>query len=738
MPSERLAWSSDQAFGRRGDQERTRAKQEHQVVVNDLAGARQHPVENDRASPCSRGGPRAQADRSQTAAATLAVCSATTAGLGGIDGKSLHEGDGPVELPRLVRQLGVRPVARRRRRDRAQADAPREPLGARGRGRGNAQRVASRASSRSQASRSGRGGGGSSRAPLRDCVGRRDRSGTSVAWGRSSKAASSQARHAAVCSEDGAWRTSASRGESPVGARELRERDLRLFFPGHDGGPPRPGGRCGASLNNRHPVSGQPRPRSPQATKAERNTATKTRTPRRELFISARPRSSPTAHSSYRCASRDSPYTASAMPPTSLCMTCESHFEELVGVSAADPPCHPDCGATKAARQPVFATHGGTVPEQPSFGDRCPAAAVAAELRLPNLTRPSRRKPSSMPPTPRPARAAACKKPHAGRLRHRRPGRRRCSWGEVTTRTSRGYLFVGLRQAPDRLLEGISLTRRDVYIANVPAPAAGNRDPQPDEDEACESHLFKQLELIQPKLVATLGNFATKPRGSRPASRASTAGRRRRSWAADRDAVPDLPSRGCALYARDAKTLEEDFALHPGAPGRRGRPPRRGAAGAGNPPPTLAPLAWSRPALPTSSLAFLARAGLMVELESSSPEETERIGVSGRLELEPRRRRRGLRELGTGKPHLRAAPPGRSAFRLGDEPDIHDRAPLGPGKPDVSHLDLYRFEGVADAEWGSRAVPPEGAVIFVEWPEAGDGVLPPARVRAVAARRGGT
>ena len=38
----------------------------------------------------------------------------------------------------------------------------------------------------------------------------------------------------------------------------------------------------------------------------------------------------------------------------------------------------------------------------------------------------------------------------------------------------------------------------------------GNRDPAPDEIEACEAHLFRQIELIQPKVVATLGNFATK------------------------------------------------------------------------------------------------------------------------------------------------------------------------------------------------------------------------------------
>jgi putative FmdB family regulatory protein len=50
-----------------------------------------------------------------------------------------------------------------------------------------------------------------------------------------------------------------------------------------------------------------------------------------------------------------------------VCMKCESHFEELVGVNAADPPC-PDCGASRVARQlSVFAAHGGTA-EQPSFG----------------------------------------------------------------------------------------------------------------------------------------------------------------------------------------------------------------------------------------------------------------------------------------------------------------------------------------------------------------------------------
>ena len=49
-----------------------------------------------------------------------------------------------------------------------------------------------------------------------------------------------------------------------------------------------------------------------------------------------------------------------------VCMTCESHFEELVRLDDPDPAC-PDCGATKVARQlSVFAAHGTA--EQPSFG----------------------------------------------------------------------------------------------------------------------------------------------------------------------------------------------------------------------------------------------------------------------------------------------------------------------------------------------------------------------------------
>jgi uracil-DNA glycosylase family 4 len=61
------------------------------------------------------------------------------------------------------------------------------------------------------------------------------------------------------------------------------------------------------------------------------------------------------------------------------------------------------------------------------------------------------------------------------------------------------------------LIEGIGLTRDDVYIANVvKCRPPGNRDPQPDEIASCRPYLDRQLELVAPRVVVTLGNFATK------------------------------------------------------------------------------------------------------------------------------------------------------------------------------------------------------------------------------------
>jgi uracil-DNA glycosylase len=75
-----------------------------------------------------------------------------------------------------------------------------------------------------------------------------------------------------------------------------------------------------------------------------------------------------------------------------------------------------------------------------------------------------------------------------------------------------GIPFVGAAgQLLNRMLGEIGLGRDEVYIANiVKCRPPGNRDPQPDEIEACTPWLIEQILLIQPKVVMTLGNFATK------------------------------------------------------------------------------------------------------------------------------------------------------------------------------------------------------------------------------------
>jgi DNA polymerase len=75
-----------------------------------------------------------------------------------------------------------------------------------------------------------------------------------------------------------------------------------------------------------------------------------------------------------------------------------------------------------------------------------------------------------------------------------------------------GVPFVGRAgQLLTQLIEGIELTRDDVYIANVvKCRPPGNRDPLPDEIAACSPWLDRQLELVAPQVVVTLGNFATK------------------------------------------------------------------------------------------------------------------------------------------------------------------------------------------------------------------------------------
>ncbi len=135
-----------------------------------------------------------------------------------------------------------------------------------------------------------------------------------------------------------------------------------------------------------------------------------------------------------------------------------------------------------------------------------------------------------------------------------------------------GFPFVGQAgKLLDRLLEGIGLSRADVYISNVlMCRPPGNRDPMPDEIEACEGYLFRKLALIEPKVVATLGNFATKLLSGKQVGITRVHGQEQQVTLGGRDVVLyPLYHPAAALYTPAMlKVLEEDFARLPGLLGR--------------------------------------------------------------------------------------------------------------------------------------------------------------------------
>src|SRR5439155_316699 len=91
-----------------------------------------------------------------------------------------------------------------------------------------------------------------------------------------------------------------------------------------------------------------------------------------------------------------------------------------------------------------------------------------------------------------------------------------------------GEPFVGAAgQLLTKMLGEIGLRRQDVYIANVvKCRPPGNRDPLPDEIESCRPYLQGQIELIDPRVLVTLGNFATRFVLDRPVSISRVRGQR--------------------------------------------------------------------------------------------------------------------------------------------------------------------------------------------------------------------
>jgi DNA polymerase len=135
-----------------------------------------------------------------------------------------------------------------------------------------------------------------------------------------------------------------------------------------------------------------------------------------------------------------------------------------------------------------------------------------------------------------------------------------------------GEPFVGQAgKLLDTLLGGIGLSRSDVYIANVlKCRPPGNRDPAPDEIEACEGHLFRQIELIEPKVIATLGNFATKLLSGKQAGITRVHGQEQpTTLGGSRVVLYPLYHPAAALYTPAMlRVLEEDFRRIPELLGR--------------------------------------------------------------------------------------------------------------------------------------------------------------------------
>ena len=130
-----------------------------------------------------------------------------------------------------------------------------------------------------------------------------------------------------------------------------------------------------------------------------------------------------------------------------------------------------------------------------------------------------------------------------------------------------GLPFVGRAgKLLDQLLAGIGLDRPSVFIANtLKCRPPGNRDPQPVEIENCRSYLLRQVELIEPSVICSLGNFSTKLLRADPTGITRLHGR---------PEVIELGSRAVRLYPiyhpaaalytpRMLETLREDFARLP-------------------------------------------------------------------------------------------------------------------------------------------------------------------------------
>jgi uracil-DNA glycosylase family 4 len=140
-----------------------------------------------------------------------------------------------------------------------------------------------------------------------------------------------------------------------------------------------------------------------------------------------------------------------------------------------------------------------------------------------------------------------------------------------------GIPFVGQAgKLLDKLLGGIGLTRADVFVANtLQCRPPGNRDPMPDEKHECEPWLFRKIELIKPKVIATLGNHATKQLTGKETGITRIHGQpQQATYGSLPVTIYPIYHPAAALYTPAMlKVLEEDFARIPALLEEELRPP---------------------------------------------------------------------------------------------------------------------------------------------------------------------
>jgi uracil-DNA glycosylase family 4 len=131
-----------------------------------------------------------------------------------------------------------------------------------------------------------------------------------------------------------------------------------------------------------------------------------------------------------------------------------------------------------------------------------------------------------------------------------------------------GTPFAGRSRALlERLLDGIGLSLGDVYLATVlKCRTPGNRDPSPEETASCEPYLYRQLELVEPRVVASLGSFATTLLSGRALGITRVHGQEHRVVLGGRNvALVPLFHPAAALYAPTMLEVLEQDVVHLGA-----------------------------------------------------------------------------------------------------------------------------------------------------------------------------